>query len=91
VYNVSGLLTLQQQLAERGDEYSNAVSWMSYQLNPRASIFRRDASRVEDVRSMRHLMRSNNYQNDKVRFLGAKRSLAWRQTASRLWNASTVQ
>ena len=65
---MSGLLTLQQQLAERGDEYSNADSWMSYQLNPRASIFRRDASRVEDVRSMRHLMRSNNYQNDKVRF-----------------------
>lgn len=82
---MSGLLTLQQQLAERGDEYSNALSWMSYQLNPRASIFRRDASRVEDVRSMRHLMRSNNYQNDKVRFLQPRGPLALRQTASRHW------
>ena len=66
MYEVSGLLLLQQQLAAMGPEYSNAVSWISYQLNPRASIFRRDSSDVVDVESMKRLMRSNNYTEDKV-------------------------
>ena len=63
---MSGLLPLQQQLAAMGPEYSNAVSWISYQLNPRASIFRRDSSDVVDAESMKRLMRSNNYTQDKV-------------------------
>ena len=66
MYDVSGLLPLQQQLAAMGPEYNNAVSWISYQLNPRASIFRRDSSDVVDVDSMKRLMRSNNYTQDKV-------------------------
>ena len=66
VYNVSGLAPLQQQLRAMGPEYSNAASWTSYQLCPRASIFRRNFSDVVDVESMRHLMRSNDYATDKV-------------------------
>ena len=57
-----------------GPEYSNAVNWISYQLNPRASIFRRDSSDVMDVESMKRLMRSNNYTQDKVSALQAS---AW--------------
>ena len=68
---MSGLLPLQQQLAAMGPKYSNAVSWISYQLNPRASIFRRDSSDVVDVESMKRLMRSNNYTQDKVSWLQA--------------------
>ena len=66
VYNVSGLLPLQQQLRAMGPEYSNAASWTSYQLCPRASIFRRNFSDVVDTQSMKHLMRSNDYTTDKV-------------------------
>ena len=63
---MSGLLPLQQQLRAMGSEYSNAASWTSYQLCPRASIFRRNFSDVVDVESMKHLMRSNDYTTDKV-------------------------
>jgi hypothetical protein len=49
-----------------GPHYANAIAWLSYQLTPRASIFRRDASSVADLASMRHLMRSNSYLTDKV-------------------------
>ena len=63
---MSGLLPLQQQLRSMGPEYSNAASWTSYQLCPRASIFRRNFSDVVDVDSMKHLMRSNDYTTDKV-------------------------
>ena len=66
VYNVSGLLPLQQQLRAMGPEYNNAASWTSYQLCPRASIFRRNFSDVVDVESMKHLMHSNDYATDKV-------------------------
>ena len=69
MYEVSGLRPLQQQLAAMGEEYLDALSWISYQLNPRASIFRRDSSDVVDVESMKRLMRSNNYTEDKVRRL----------------------
>ena len=63
---MSGLAPLQQQLRAMGPEYSNAASWTSYQLSPRASIFRRNFSDVVDVESMKHLMRSNDYATDKV-------------------------
>lgn len=66
VYNQSGLLAMQQALAARGPEYSNAVAWLSYQLTPRASIFRRDAASVSDLAAMKKIMRSNSFSVDKV-------------------------
>ncbi|CAL1534213.1 unnamed protein product [Lymnaea stagnalis] len=36
----------------------------SYQLAPRAKIFRRDQSKVKDMKSMKAVMRSNDYKND---------------------------
>ena len=46
-------MTGQKKLADRfGMDYS-------YQLSPRAKIFRRDAGRITDMKDMKKLMRSN--------------------------------
>ncbi|XP_067938292.1 phospholipase B-like 1 [Watersipora subatra] len=37
---------------------------MSYQMAPRAKIFRRDAAKVTDMDSMKHIMRYNDFKND---------------------------
>ena len=66
MYNQSGLQEMRERLAARGPEFSNSVAWLSYQLTPRASIFRRDAASVASLDDMRHIMRSNNFTNDKV-------------------------
>lgn len=47
VFNASGLQAL---VAQYGD-------WFSYTKNPRAKIFQRDQSRVEDIDAMIRLMR----------------------------------
>ncbi|EIE19753.1 laminin A [Coccomyxa subellipsoidea C-169] len=57
---------MRERLAARGPEFSNSVAWLSYQLTPRASIFRRDAASVASLDDMRHIMRSNNFTNDKL-------------------------
>jgi len=36
----------------------------SYELNPRANIFRRDQAQVASLEDMMHIMQSNNYQTD---------------------------
>ncbi|KAL5516233.1 hypothetical protein EMCRGX_G001516 [Ephydatia muelleri] len=54
VYNVSGYPEL---VKKYGPEYS-------YQLAPRAKIFRRDEAKVVDMNSFEALMRSNDYMND---------------------------
>ncbi|XP_073932118.1 phospholipase B-like 1 isoform X2 [Castor canadensis] len=54
VYNWSGYPLLVQKL---GLDYS-------YDLAPRAKIFRRDQGKVTDVASMKYIMRYNNYQKD---------------------------
>jgi hypothetical protein len=66
VYSQSGLQELREQLAARGPEFSNSVAWLSYQLTPRASIFRRDAASIETLKDMRRIMRSNDFMTDKV-------------------------
>ena len=86
VYNVSGLLPMQQQLRAMGPEYSNAASWTSYQLCPRASIFRRNFSDVVDAESMKHLMRSNDFATDKVSCLSESRQVFCHR-ARLLWRA----
>ena len=70
MYNRSGLLPLQQALAALGPDYSDSIEWLSYQLTPRASIFRRDAASVTDLAAMQSLMRSNAFMTDKVRMCG---------------------
>eukprot|EP00731_Ephydatia_muelleri_P001270 Em0001g1270a len=54
VYNVSGYPELVEKY---GPDYS-------YQLAPRAKIFRRDESKVQDMTSMEHIMRYNDYLHD---------------------------
>ncbi len=48
----------------RSPAHELAVSSLSYQLAPRAKIFRRDQASVVDMDSMKALMRSNNYRTD---------------------------
>uniref|UniRef100_A0ABK0LJF5 Phospholipase B-like n=1 Tax=Rattus norvegicus TaxID=10116 RepID=A0ABK0LJF5_RAT len=54
VFNASGLQAL---VAQYGD-------WFSYTRNPRAKIFQRDQSLVEDVDTMVRLMRYNDFLHD---------------------------
>ncbi|KAM5237747.1 putative phospholipase B-like 2 [Ctenodactylus gundi] len=54
VFNASGLQAL---VAQYGD-------WFSYSKSPRAQIFQRNQSSVDDVDSMVQLMRYNNYKHD---------------------------
>lgn len=54
IYNWSGYPLLVQKL---GLDYS-------YDLAPRAKIFRRDQGKVTDVASMKYIMRYNNYKKD---------------------------
>ncbi|XP_046581881.1 phospholipase B-like 1 [Haliotis rubra] len=44
-------------VAQHGSDFS-------YQLAPRAKIFRRDEGKVVDLASMKHIMRYNNYKHD---------------------------
>ncbi|GAB4819731.1 hypothetical protein N2152v2_006777 [Parachlorella kessleri] len=64
VYNHSGYPQFIQQQAARGLEYANAVSGVSYQLAPRAKIFRRDVGGVTDLPSLKDFMRSNDWPDD---------------------------
>jgi hypothetical protein len=45
-------------------------TYFSYQLAPRAKIFRRDANNVTDIDSLKTFMRSNNYRTDPYSFDG---------------------
>ncbi|XP_012669938.1 phospholipase B-like 1 [Clupea harengus] len=54
IYNLSGYGLMWSQL---GEDYS-------YDLCPRAKIFRRDQGRVLSWASMKHIMRYNNYKRD---------------------------
>ncbi|XP_041938702.1 phospholipase B-like 1 [Alosa sapidissima] len=54
IYNLSGYELMWSQL---GEDYS-------YDLCPRAKIFRRDQGRVLSWASMKHIMRYNNYKKD---------------------------
>ena len=62
----SGYLKFQKEQEARGSDFVASAKQKSYQLAPRATIFRRDAGEVTDLESLKRLMRSNNYQNDPV-------------------------
>ncbi|BDA45664.1 Phospholipase B-like 1 [Coccomyxa sp. Obi] len=64
IYRRAGYLKLQRDQQARGGDYIAAARQKSYQLAPRATIFRRDAGKVTDLKSLKRLMRSNDYQND---------------------------
>lgn len=42
-----------------------AVQWLSYQLSPRAMLFRRDGNSLTSAADLRSLMRSNTFKNKK--------------------------
>ena len=55
IFNMSGYPAIVER---RGPDFS-------YQLAPRAKIFRRDAANVKDMASMKAIMRYNDFPNDK--------------------------
>ena len=55
-----------EQQQRRGADFVAAAKQKSYQLAPRATIFRRDAGSVTDLASLKHLMRSNSFRTDPV-------------------------
>uniref|UniRef100_A0A8C9T9I2 Phospholipase B-like n=1 Tax=Scleropages formosus TaxID=113540 RepID=A0A8C9T9I2_SCLFO len=54
IYNMSGYLEMWEKYGED----------FSYDLCPRAKIFRRDQANVTDLASLKYIMRYNNYKND---------------------------
>ena len=55
-----------QRQQQRGADFAQAARQKSYQLAPRATLFRRDAGTVDDLASLKHLMRSNSFSTDPV-------------------------
>ncbi|KAG1665434.1 hypothetical protein FOA52_005776 [Chlamydomonas sp. UWO 241] len=55
---------LQRRARDTGADYARAVSGLSYQLAPRAKIFRRDAGSVANITGAMALLRSNAAPND---------------------------
>ena len=63
----AGYKSFMQRQQERGSDFAQAARQKSYQLAPRATIFRRDAGDVDDLASLKQLMRSNSFSTDPVR------------------------
>ncbi|KAL4451415.1 hypothetical protein ABPG77_009487 [Micractinium sp. CCAP 211/92] len=62
VYSGSGYPQFLAQQAQRGADYAAAaVAGASYQMAPRAQIFRRDAPHVDHLPGLRSLLRSNRW------------------------------
>uniref|UniRef100_A0A7S0YIV8 Phospholipase B-like n=1 Tax=Polytomella parva TaxID=51329 RepID=A0A7S0YIV8_9CHLO len=64
VYNSSGCAAQLSLQDTRGETYAAAAAGLSYQLSPRAKIFRRDAGLTLDLPSMQRLLRSNGWPVD---------------------------
>lgn len=64
IYEVSGYKEVMEQQERRGEEFADVVKGLSYQLAPRAQIFRRDAGTVQTMDDMMNFMRYNEYKID---------------------------
>ncbi len=54
IYNISGFPEAREVYGE----------WFTYQMNPRALIFRRDAPKVNDLKAARDFLRYNRWKTD---------------------------
>ncbi|GIL87628.1 hypothetical protein Vretimale_14663 [Volvox reticuliferus] len=61
VYEAAGYRRHAEAMAARGQEFAEAARGISYQLAPRAKIFRRDAASAAELDSFRRLLRSNGW------------------------------
>ncbi|GLC72566.1 Phospholipase B-like 1 [Pleodorina starrii] len=61
VYEAAGYRRHAEALAARGAAFAEAAEGISYQLAPRAKIFRRDAAGATELDSFRRLLRSNGW------------------------------
>eukprot|EP00301_Raphidiophrys_heterophryoidea_P026697 c9280_g1_i1.p1 GENE.c9280_g1_i1~~c9280_g1_i1.p1 ORF type:complete len:582 (+),score=118.61 c9280_g1_i1:45-1790(+) len=67
VYEASGYPAMVEQ----------AGNFFTYELTPRAQIFRRDQGSVTDIASLKRLLRSNNFQTDPYSFDGQIQNPRW--------------
>jgi hypothetical protein len=56
-YEKAGYRQAAARLAALGPEYAQAALGLSYQLAPRAQLFRRDAAQVADLQGLKKLLR----------------------------------
>jgi hypothetical protein len=61
VYEATGYRRHAEALAKRGGAFVEVAAGLSYQLAPRARIFRRDTAAANTLGSFGRLMRSNHY------------------------------
>jgi len=67
IYNQSGYPDFIHKLEKYGQKYTRSTHWLSYESSPRASIFRRDQTKVDSLEGIKAIMRSNDWKNDPVR------------------------
>jgi hypothetical protein len=68
IYEAAGYPSLLEHMRKEGPEgeYADPINWLLYQVSPRANIFRRDQAGVTSLDDMKHLMRYNDYDHDKL-------------------------
>ena len=66
IYKRSGIDGWRQAMQSKGPEFQDAVNWMSYQLAPRAVIFRRDAADITGLGSFKRIMRYNHFRHEQA-------------------------
>lgn len=64
IYERAGYRAFREEQGARGAAWAAAVEGLSYQLAPRADLFRRDEGAAQDLAALRALMRSNHWRND---------------------------
>jgi len=80
IYNISGYPAFYQK-------YGDAFSWSEC---ARAKIFRRDQSNVQDLESMKAMMRYNEYQTDPLALHDACRGISARCDLNPPWAQNTM-
>lgn len=64
VYNKTGYPDLQAHFRARGGDYVGLATGLSYQVAPRAKIFRRDSGTVNDLWDLKKILRSNGWRDN---------------------------
>ncbi|GAX76035.1 hypothetical protein CEUSTIGMA_g3478.t1 [Chlamydomonas eustigma] len=64
VYNATGYNMLRTHLSARGSDFNGVVTGLSYQLDSRAKIMRRDSGTLTDLSDLQRFMRSNGWPSD---------------------------
>lgn len=64
VYELAGYPAVKSRLTAMGGDYAKVVGGLTYQVAPRAKLFRRDAGSVDDLNGLADLLRGSRWGND---------------------------